>query len=94
MLNNTIDSFYDDSYVFDLDKLANGLSVAFALTHYDSNTEMIHEPDYGSVKARLKQWGQDGSTGTTFTDLPTRPCSYEELGLGESTSNSKFYAPH
>ena len=44
--NNVIDSFYQDDYVFNLDKKP-GLQVAFGITYYDSNQEMIVEPDYG-----------------------------------------------
>ena len=100
---NLIDSYYDDTYVFDLDKTNNniwheqkgGLQIAFGLTHYDSNVEMIDEPDYATIHARLKQWGQEGSSaGTTFKELIIRPCTEDDLGLGESTENSKFDTPH
>ena len=92
--NNVIDSFYQDDYVFDLDKKP-GLQIAFGITYYDSNQEMIVEPDYGELIARVKKWGGD-AIGIEWQQLNIRPCTYEELGLGDEASqeDAKFFRPH
>ena len=59
VMNNNIDSFYDEEYVFDLDKKDNGFQIAFGITAYDSNIEKIDDPDYATLHARLKQWGHE-----------------------------------
>ena len=79
--NNVMDSFYQDDYVFDLDKKP-GLQVAFGMTYYDSNQEIIIEPDYGELIARVKKWGGD-HTGIEWQQLDIRPCTEGELGLGD-----------
>ena len=53
-MNNLIDSHYDEDYVFGLDKKDNGFQIAFGVTAYDSNQEMIDDPDYVTLHARLK----------------------------------------
>ena len=92
--NNVIDSYYQDDYVFNLDKQP-GLQIAFGITYYDTNQEMIVEPDYGELIGRVKKWGGD-HVGIEWQELNIRPCTYEELGLGdeESMEDSKFYRPH
>ena len=89
-----IDYYYSEFDKFNLDK-APGLNIAFGITHYDSNYEPIDDPDYGEVIGEIKQW--DGDSGTTFTKLYLRPCTYEELGLDmkdEISETSKFYPAH
>ena len=54
VMNNLIDSYYDETYVFDLDKKESGLQIAFGITAYDSYQEMIDEPDYATIHAKLK----------------------------------------
>ena len=70
------------------------MKIAFGITAYDDNIEMIDEPDYATVHARVKTWGQEDSPGTVFTELPIRPCTEDDLGLGDSLENSMFYRPH
>ena len=79
--------------MFDLDKGNNSLGVAFGITYYDSNEEMIVEPDYAIVRARVKSWGDD--IGVKWKELELRPCTKEELGIGspETLEQSKFYRP-
>ena len=93
VMNNLIDSHYDESYIFDLDKKDNGFQIAFGITAYDDNQEMIDDPDYVTIHARLKEWGNDGM-GTTFTELPIRPCTRDDLGLDVENKSTKFYPAH
>ena len=79
---NSIDTYFDSSYEFDLDK-GDGLQIAFALTHYDDNFEMLEEPDYGEIKARIRSWSPE-TPETFFTEVEIRPCTYEELGLSDN----------
>ena len=44
------DSYYDASYEFVGDKFY-GLQVAFAITAYDGNYEMMNETEYAQLKA-------------------------------------------
>ena len=43
---NEIDSFYPETYSFDLDK-KKALQIAFGLTYYDDNFEMLDIGDVG-----------------------------------------------
>ena len=89
-----IDHYYNDSYVFDLDKKP-WLNVALGFTHYDSNPEPIDDLDYGEVFADIKTWG--GTSGSGHRRINLRPCTYEELGLDkpdELSEAAKFYPAH
>ena len=56
---NILDSVYTDQYVFNedggLDKNP-GFMAAFGMTFYDSNQEMLDEPEYGEIQGRVKGW--------------------------------------
>ena len=89
-----IDYFYEDDYVFDLDKRP-GLNIAFGITYFDDNQEPIDDLDYGEVIGRVKTWGSEG--GLQYQNLKLRPCTYQELGLDspvEVSEDSKFYPVH
>ena len=90
---NNIDYYYTDEYSFDLDKKP-GFNVAFGITYFDYNFEMLDEPDYGEVVAKIKSW--DKETLIYWSDVKIRPCTKEELGLGEpeTLDDAKFYSPH
>ena len=62
------------------------------MTFYGGEKVIINDPDYAEIKARLKLWDSDG---IQWHDLDIRPCTKEELGLGdpETLVNSKFYQP-
>ena len=47
--------------------------------------------DYGEVKAFYKRWGNEGEVGTSYTEIRTRPCTYEELGIGSEDGGTKFW---
>ena len=55
---NLVDSHYGEDYVFDLDK-GPGFMAAFGMTYYDSNREMLIEPDYGEIKGRVRSWNEE-----------------------------------
>ena len=54
------DSYFNSSYVFSTD---DGLKFAFGITAYDSNQEVIEDPDYGEIKAKFYGWGLDDVMG-------------------------------
>ena len=72
------DSYFDESFSFTTD---DGLMLAFALTAYDENYDMIDEPDYGEIKAYYKTWGLEGAEFIQFTEIPTSQCTNEQLGI-------------
>ena len=53
-----VDSYFDDTYVFESDKLP-GLQIAFGLTAYDSNYNLLNETEYAQVKARMRSWSPE-----------------------------------
>ena len=64
-------------------------------TAYDSNPAPILDPTYGELLIRYTRWGEnpDGTFYDEFVDLPTHPCSKEELSLNKdgNRENSRFY---
>ena len=62
------DNFFDSDFAFTTD---DGLMLAFGLTDYDDNYEMIDEPDYGELKAYYKTWGLEGDGFVEFKEIPT-----------------------
>ena len=62
---NEVDSYFDNFYEFQFDK-APGLQIAFGLTAYDANYDMIDEPEFVEVKARIRSWSPEEDT-TKFT---------------------------
>ena len=65
--------------------------MAFGLTYYDGNPEMLQFDDVGRLVPRLKTWSKDGPV--IFYDLSYRPCTREELGL-EEPETARFFPPH
>ena len=61
-----------DEYIFDLD-VDKSLQVAFGLTYYDENLEMLQFDDVAKIVPRLKTWTKNGPVN--FTDLSYRECS-------------------
>ena len=92
--NNLLDSYFSDEYVFDMDKKP-GFNIAFGMSYYDSNQEMLIEPDIAELKARLKMWSPNYS-GIKWHEVDIRPCTREELGLEgeEFEEQSKFWPTH
>ena len=78
----------------------DGFSVAFALSAYDSETEFIEDPDYGTLKAYHYEWGFEASQGSRWREIETRSCTEEDLYLNEDEegsdedSKSKMYSLH
>ena len=62
------DNFFSTDFVVTSD---DGLMLAFGLTAYDDNYDMIDEPDYGELKAYYKTWGLKDAPGVEFTEIPT-----------------------
>ena len=75
------DSHFDHDYQVTTEN--NGIKFAFALTAYDNNTTFVDESEYGHVSAMHVQWGIDDDSYSEIK-IPTRICTSDELGLGES----------
>ena len=52
-----------------MDKRENGLEIAFGVTNYDDNLEMLDEPEYGEIKAMIKTWSSN--SGIKWKELCT-----------------------
>ena len=50
----------------------------------------LENSEYGEVKAFYKRWGNEGEVGTGYTEIRTRPCTDEELGIGSDDGGTKF----
>lgn len=50
-----IDDYFDEDDRFEAE--AQGLYFAFALTNYDSGTELVEDETYGKLVARYNGWG-------------------------------------
>ena len=78
-----------------MDKDKNGLQIAFGLTNYDNNFEMLHEPEYGELEVSMRTWNANsGNQSIIFNSLQMRPCNEKELGLGPlgyDDPDSRFY---
>ena len=60
----SIDSFFDQDYVFDYDA---GLNIAFAFTSYDGTNEMpIDDPSIVEVVFNSFQWGEEAAVNGEY----------------------------
>ena len=71
----------------------DGMQFAFGITAYDSNTEIIEDPQYGNLKARLHAWGFGAQGEGGGGELETHPCTQEELGLSDDSENESLFYP-
>ncbi len=62
------DAFFDEKFAFTTD---DGLMMAFGITDYDDNYDLIDEPDFGELKAYYKTWGLEEAPWVEFTEIPT-----------------------
>ena len=56
--------------------------------------ESAYEGDismYGELKAFYKSWGNENPSGTHYYEIESRPCTLDEIGLGDDISKSRFY---
>ena len=85
-----------DAYFDSDEEYTENLQYAFGLTAYDSNREIIEDPSIGVIKPYFKSWGiKAGVGGIDFEEIPTRPCTPEELQVENKTDpNSSFFIPH
>ena len=81
-----IQSYLLEFYFTDDDVLTNqlGFNVAFGLTEFDGSSEFIEDPDYGTMSAKIRQWGFEGPHGTIVESVDTHRCKLEEFGLDEN----------
>ena len=85
------DNWFTQDFIISTQK--DEFQVAFAFIDYDNvgNESNFVQADYGEVKVFYKRWGDEGIPGTHYYDLPTHPCSLEELGLEGDSDNSLFW---
>ena len=84
-----------DSYFDYNDEYSENLAIAFGITAYDNNQEIIEDPSYGVLNPYYKTWGFEDSVGVEFEPLKTRPCTEAELHINNQTDpDSIFYPPH
>ena len=84
------DSYFDYNYEY-----SENLAIAFGITAYDSNQEIIEDPSYGVLNPYYKTWGFTDSVEVKFEALKTRPCTEAELHINNQTDpDSIFYPPH
>ena len=93
--DSTILEIHNPEYfneTFEVSTSKHGFDVAFGLVGWG---ESEHEGDistYGELKAFYKRWGNEGDPpGTNYFEIKTRPCTREELGLGDDPAESRFY---
>ena len=72
----------------------HGFMVAAAITAYDGSSEVIEDPEIGTLKMYIKYWGNyegsDGSFG--FREVETELCSQDDFNNVEGTNTkSKFF---
>ena len=73
------ESYLNDTFIISSDQ---GLNFAYGLTAYDENQEIVEDPSYGVVKAKIGTWGLDGKHIIGRPEaLTDHPCTKEELGL-------------
>ena len=88
LMGADIEGAFDFNYKFDA---TQGLFVAAALTEYNSNTEIIEEPEkYGELVLGHYGWGNDDEIASSANNVDFHYCSDEELGF-ERTDNTLLY---
>ena len=96
--NHEIDivaALIEDNFTFE-DKFTNkdGFWVAFGITNYDNNAEIVEDPTYGELIIEHYGWGYDDSAiRTSSSSLDFHYCSDEELGLNRTENSLAFEMP-
>ena len=71
--NTTMVSLRDNFFPTDFEATGDdGLMLAFGITTYDEDYDLVDEPDYGELKAYYKTWGLKDAPGVEFTEIPTK----------------------
>ena len=100
IMYSVLDSHYSTDHEFTTD---DGLMLAFGLTAYDDNQEVIEDPTYGTLRAYYKSWGiKKENTGIDFELIETDACTRAQLGLpkladdteSDYSQPSLFYEHH
>ena len=68
------DNFFDTNFEFTTN---DGLMLAFALTGFDDNFDVIEDPAYGELKAYYNTWGlkESPDAGEEYSEIPTSFCT-------------------
>ena len=67
-----------------------GLNFAVAFSAYDSETEDILDPSYGSLTFNNYAWGvEENEYFVSIDEMPSHTCTKEELGI--EGVNSSFF---
>ena len=79
VMGSTSENEFDFNYVITPE---SGFFVAFALTEYNSDPEIIEKPEYGEMVMEYYGWGYSQTAiGSSAKPLGYHYCSDEELGL-------------
>ena len=90
IMESSRDTFFSDEFIF-----SGNMWFAFAITAYDSNQESIEDPSIGTLNAYYKTWGLGEDQATTYTPIPSRPCTEAELHAnGNYNGEGRFWNPH
>ena len=84
IMSTTMIDHLSDDYIFRNN--GTGFNLAIGFTEYDDNPEPILDKKYGSLIFKAYEWGTNETTGKYFVrqeEIPSRPCTEEELGLNE-----------
>lgn len=90
VLSTTLDSFFDENYVFNYQ---NGFNVAVAFSGFTNEAEYELDPSYGKLTFNAFQWGiyPNGTIYSVRNLLEHHLCTKAELGQEEDRGNSKFF---
>ena len=70
------------------------MHVAFAFVDYDNKNHDYDLEQYGAVKAFYKTWGDEEKPGIQYTEIRSRTCTKEELGVGLEEGGTRFWPLH
>ena len=71
-------NFYNDDDVF---SDTTGFNVAFGLSYFDGSPDFIEDPDYGTLVAKVRQWGSSDVDSVGMFNLSTHRCTNEDFNL-------------
>ena len=71
----------------------DGFALAIGLIQWDNKSEMLEDPAYGSLKFKIKQWGDSAEGEDAFIDLESRYCNSSDFNDVEGTNTDSIFYP-
>ena len=74
-----LENFFD---VEDRISSVEGFAIASAVTKYDGSSEVVEQPEMGTIQFYLKKWGDVDDSGKEefrFERLPTKQCKTDDF---------------